>query len=631
VTPRRRNLAALAFLLALVSGFYWKLTLPSGYTWFESPDTALQVHPWLDYQAREVHAGRLPLWDPNLWAGQSLIGQVQPGTANPLNWILFALPLRDGHIPIPTLHWYWVLIHWLAAAFCYWLCRDLKAGVLPSLLGASIFALTGFMGHTEWPQMLMSAVPIPLILMFFARMVRGERPLSSAALCGAALGAAFLAGHHNIPIYTAVLMSALWLWFLASRRRDRKAWTSAAVFLVVFPLVSAFQALPAIEYGRHAMRWVGTSEPLKWNDKVPYEVHARFSLPPGSVPGVAVPGMASGLQANPYVGFVAISLALTGVVLGWRSREVRLFAVVSLAGLLLALGGHTPVHRLAYEWIPMVEKARYPIMAIVLCQLGIAVLAALGLEALPSRRIAAPAFLFLFLVEAVLAAPPFTRFDRPGSFAQQMADQSDIAAFLMRQPGWFRVEADEDAVPYNFGDWFGIEQFGGYTASIPENVSRLNGSENAPRLLGIQYRIAHRPANPFQVEVFRSRSGLIVYRDPRIGEPVWSIHTSRCEGADQLKVAGRSTDTLSIEADLRCAGLVASGAPTFPGWRAWVDGRRVPIQEVEGALRAVAVDSGRHRVEFRYRPGSVYWGAALTVLGLLLAAHFCARERRSNV
>lgn len=631
MTPRRRSLAALAFLLALVSGFYWKLTWRSGYTWLESPDTALQVRPWLDYQARELHAGRLPFWDSNLWAGQSLIGQVQPGTANPLNWILFALPLGDGHIPVATLHWYWVLIHWLAAAFCYWLCRDLKAGVLPSLLGASIFALAGFMGHTEWPQMLMSAVPIPLVLMFFARVFRGERPLANAALCGAALGAAFLAGHHNIPIYTAVIMGALWLWFLASRRRERKAWTSAAVFLLVFPLVSAFQALPAIEYGRHALRWVGAPEPLRWSDKVPYEVHTRFSLPPRDVPALVVSGMSQGLQANPHVGFAAVLLALAGVVLGWRSREARLFAVVSLAGLLLALGGYTPVHRLAYEWIPMVEKARYPIMAIVLCQLGIAVLAALGLEALPGRRFAAPAFLILFLVEAVLAAPPFNRFDRPGSFAQQMADQADIAAFLMRQPGWFRVEADEDVVPYNFGDWFGMEQFGGYTASISENVARLNGSEKAPRLFGIQYRIARQPSNPFQVVVFRSRSGLKVYRDPRIGEPLWSIHTSPCVGGDQLRMAGRTPDIISIEADLRCAGLVVSGDPTFPGWRARVDGRRVPIQEVEGALRAVAVAPGRHRVEFRYRPRSVYWGAAFTMLGLLLAAHFGMRERSSNV
>jgi hypothetical protein len=83
------------------------------------------------------------LWDPFEWAGYTLIGQVQPGIVNPLNWILFAMPLRDGHIPITTLHWYWVLIHWLGAVFCYALCRDLGTGYM-----ASFWAVAS----SRWPD-----------------------------------------------------------------------------------------------------------------------------------------------------------------------------------------------------------------------------------------------------------------------------------------------------------------------------------------------------------------------------------------------------------------------------------------------------------------------------------------------
>ena len=103
---RLKQAAALLVLLAATIGFYWKLTFSDRYTWLENPDQALQVRPWLDLEAREFHAGRMPWWDPYLWGGQSLIGQVQPGVVNPLNWILFAMPLRDGHIPVKTLHWY---------------------------------------------------------------------------------------------------------------------------------------------------------------------------------------------------------------------------------------------------------------------------------------------------------------------------------------------------------------------------------------------------------------------------------------------------------------------------------------------------------------------------------------------
>ena len=117
MTSRWRTTGALFALLVLTAAFYWKLTISHEWTFLEGPDLANVVRPWLDFEAREFHAGRFPLWDPYEWAGHTLIGQVQPGITNPLNWILFAMPLRDGHIPVTTLHWYWVLIHWLGAVF----------------------------------------------------------------------------------------------------------------------------------------------------------------------------------------------------------------------------------------------------------------------------------------------------------------------------------------------------------------------------------------------------------------------------------------------------------------------------------------------------------------------------------
>jgi len=745
-----RTAAALAFLLALTIGYFWKLTISSDYTWLENPDQAFQVRPWLDYEARELHAGRLPFWDPYHWGGQSLIGQVQPGLANPLNWILFAMPLdhspRGGHIPLDVLHWYWVLIHWVAAAFCYWLCRDLGAGHIASILGASIFAFAGFIGHSGTPQFLMSAIWTPLVFLFFARVFRGRRPLASAALCGASLGAAFLSGHHNVPIYTAVVLGALWLWYLViPSRRDypnpsrgnehppnripaeiattrprhrarfslrsllplrsqvltrffsacsRRLRVSAVslgfsrqravfkllpilVFAVICALVAALQVLPAVEYGRRAVRWAGASEPLRWNDKIPYSVHAEYSLRASSLPGMILPGWPA--HASPFVGVVALALALSAIVLRWQSREVRLMAAVAALGLLLALGGGTPLGPIVYRWVPMVEKARYPAMAVVLFEVGIAALAALGLEAakgwkkcltpllfggsmfgicaalaalhrLPPGqpswtmaalvlalagllywRRAAPAVLALFLLEALTSPPPIQRRGQPGSYLDQLNDQADIAQFLRSQPGWFRIAKDEDVVPYNFGDFHGIEEFSGFLASMPDNVFRIVGHPPTPRVFGIQFWVARQPARADQVEVFQSRSGVKVYRNPGIGEPLSSVHKTPCAGPDSFNVVSRVSDMFVMDTDFACPGLAVVGDPWYPGWRAWIDGKRQPVQEYEGGVRAVPVETGRHRIEFRYRPASVYWGAALTTCGLLLTGLFCAFDRARGV
>jgi hypothetical protein len=715
-----RTVAALGFLLALTLAFYRQLTLFSGYTWLENPDQALQVRPWLDYEAREIHAGRLPLWDPYQVGGQSLIGQVQPGLANPLNWILFAMPLRDGHIPLGVLHWYWALIHWAAAVLCYALCRDLKASIGASLVGASVWAFGGFMGHSGTPQFLMSALWIPMVLLFFARVFRGERPRGSAALCGLAMGLEFLGGHHNVPIYLAVPLGGLWVWYVVSRHGSKNRPQAgvtpheaggtacptsgvaravppaslafrpgllpysqrighALVFLTVCFLVSAVQTFPAIEYGRRAIRWSGAPEAQRWKDKIPYSVHAEYSLHARSIPGMVVPGLS--LHANPFVGIAALSLALTTVYLRWRSRRVRLLAAVALGALLLALGADSPIHRMVYLLVPMVEKARYPAMAVVISQVGIAALAALGLDALRQGSAAdvqptvkwllgfaasifatyaalallhrAPAahpawivgavaaalasvlywwsrhgqaqpwilpavVLALFFIEVSTVPLPIQRQNQPDSLLKPIADEADMAEFLNRQPGWFRVQMDEDAVPANLGDFYGIESFGGYTASMPVNFYNILGDPRTPRWFGVQFYVGRKPANPQQIEVFQSRTGLRVYRNPGIQEPLWAEHHTPCGATDRLRLVSRAPNASTIDADLGCVGRVVAGDPWFPGWRAWVDGKRVRIQEYEGVLRAVPVAAGHHRVEFQYRPGPVYWGGALSVMGLAL-------------
>ena len=74
-----RTAAAMLVLLAIAIGLYWKLTLSDRYTWLENPDQALQARPWFEYEAREWHAGRVPLWAPYEVSGQTLIGEVQRG------------------------------------------------------------------------------------------------------------------------------------------------------------------------------------------------------------------------------------------------------------------------------------------------------------------------------------------------------------------------------------------------------------------------------------------------------------------------------------------------------------------------------------------------------------------------
>ncbi len=69
----------------------------------------------------------------------------------------------------------------------------------------------------------------------------------------------------------------------------------------------------------------------------------------------------------------------------------------------------------------------------------------------------------------------------------------------------------------------------------------------------------------------------------------------------------------------------------YPGWRAYVDGRRTKIYRANLAFRAIKVPEGRHTVVFKYVPMSLYIGLALTLLGIGLCVWLWWRDKRNPI
>ena len=584
----RAGLAAPTLLLLIYIGFFWKLTLTRQFTWLESPDFANQVLPWYQYQAGEWHKGRIPLWDPYEWGGQTLIGQAQPGVVYPPNWILFLLPLDHGWMRQTYLHWYFVLIHYMGGLFCYLLCRDLKRSRAASLLAGAAFGVTGWMGSTEWPQMLNGAVWAPVVFLFLLRVVRGEQRLIHGALAGAFLGVAFLSGHHQIPIFITLAAGGVWVYCFFAFPRDRSTMLRAAgLFGLFLVLVSAVQMLPAMEYGRLSHRWVGANEPVGWDDPVPYTVHSHFALFPSTLIGIVLPTIVR--NASAYVTTVVAVLAFLAVVCCFRERMVRVLAAVGLGGLVFAMGGFAVFHGIVYAVVPLVEKARSSSFGIFIFHFTIIVLASyaidsymlidtlwirrvvralliLGLvvfaaeffwsmssaeKALDLDRIAAGAIyslmlagvlyawrhghvspsagvacaMLLLLLEAGLETGfSWAPREKPSEYLKKMSENADIVAFLRSQPRFVRLEVNDQEIPYNFNDWHGIDTFNGYLASLVDNIGEVQGDYRARMLFGVNFWLGSKPLRENQQQVFVGSSGIKVYSNPEAFPQTWVVH-----------------------------------------------------------------------------------------------------------
>jgi len=96
-------------------------------------------------------------------------------------------------------------------------------------------------------------------------------------------------------------------------------------------------------------------------------------------------------------------------------------------------------------------------------------------------------------------------------------------------------------------------------------------------------------------------------------------------------IAYRNNSTL-LRATTTGWSLLASSDAYWPGWRAYVDGERVPTPTVNGAFLGAFVPPGTHRVEFRYRPAAfdtgtrVSAGALLLIAAVLLLRQFTVRR-----
>ena len=385
MSDRFKGLAAIALLVGLVAGYYWKLVLTDEFVWFDHPDMVYLELPRLEFQAREFQTrGRFPLWDPHIWMGQPLIGQTQPGPLNPLNLLMMLWPLdADGYLRVRVLNGYYVVLHLVAALGFYWLARDLKRSRAAAILGACAYSVSGFVGSAPWLDVLSGALWTPLIALFFLRAARGVRPAESAAGSGFFLGLAWLSGHHEVPLLVALALGAAWAAVLVRGRgagaRLAAVWRGGLTFLIA-GLIAAVQMWPTLEFGRLAKRWGPVPGPVGWNDRVSYFSSAMYSFTPRGMLGIVFPDQGTAGDSSVFAGVVVSSLALAGLITCWRHRVTRWLAVLAGVSLIYALGEYTPVHGVIGAMVSPLNKARVPVRALHLTNFAMAVLTAYGVD-----------------------------------------------------------------------------------------------------------------------------------------------------------------------------------------------------------------------------------------------------------
>jgi uncharacterized membrane protein YfhO len=112
-------------------------------------------------------------------------------------------------------------------------------------------------------------------------------------------------------------------------------------------------------------------------------------------------------------------------------------------------------------------------------------------------------------------------------------------------------------------------------------------------------------------------------------QPVWDPripagHASVRATAAEIKSEGNNR--VEILARVKKPSLLYLADTFYPGWNAYVDGKRTKIYRANYNFRAVPLPPGEHRVEFRYEPLSFYLGAWISGVTIFILIAFGLRS-----
>jgi hypothetical protein len=358
-------------------------------------DAATQYYPFYHFLGESLRAGEIPAWNPYQFSGA-------PFAADPLSgWSYLPAMLLFASLPLVAAIKGMMLSHLLLAGlFTYALARTLGIGVPGALLAAIAYEYSGlfYVQNTCCLQYIGVMAWLPLGILGAEIAIRNSS-WSKRGLWWGVSGFALsqvLAAWFGQGSYYALLALGGYVTYrtLLSPPYDMRgirariaglALHGGTVLVFGFALAAA-GVLPRLEYNALSNLAGG----------YPADITARGGWSVGDWALLLEPGVW-------YAGLSVVILALVAPLIAWKRFAVPYFAVLTLCALILTGQGPTPLHSMLYL-LPHFEQLHphSPDRVMVVCCLGIALLAGATLTALGERAGSRKLLVLTSLLLAVL-------------------------------------------------------------------------------------------------------------------------------------------------------------------------------------------------------------------------------------
>ena len=401
-------LLTISYWLFLVGLFFHKLAFSN--LILARGDTFLYFYPYWHAAQEALRAGRLPLWNGDIFMGAPLLANSQMGFFYPLNWPLW-LGLDVPYAVSATIVGH-VLIAGLGTAV---LARQtIKLSWTASLFTAVLFALGGyFTAQVEHINQIQGLAWLPWLLWATSFTIHHSPFTIHHLVTPLFFALQLLAGHTQTAFISGVAVALFIIGVQGARYKVQgrslplaprtlplaQPWLYLLLAVLLALLLASAQLLPTLELTSFSSREGG----LTTNEVLSFSLHplllTRSLLP--------LYGHSIFTEYVAFVPLTALLLAFTAV-WSWRTdRRVWPLVLLTAVGLFLALGRFNGLSYLLAQ-LPGFDLFRAQARWLVVYALGLSLLAGIGLDGLrqvPRRAIYAGAGLLLLLIAWGFAAP----------------------------------------------------------------------------------------------------------------------------------------------------------------------------------------------------------------------------------
>jgi hypothetical protein len=335
----------------------------------------------------------MPLWYPHVFGGVPVLGSPVGGPLAPLAQLRAIIP------PQVVLAISFIIFFFLAGLGTYLYLKAIGLSPYTAAIGAVIYQFIGNLATTPSAGHAGRAASIalfPLMLYFIHSAVTSKR-LFYFVLTALTTAFAFYEGHFQITYYGLLFIFAYVIYYLVAHRKENKTKDYIKVLgygvlsVVLICLLMAAIWLPVLGGLGTAARGVERG----------YEYATSWAMPPLELVDLVIPTF-SGILNNywgmnsfkihlEYFGIIALIFAVFTVVLFWKKRYVKFYALAAFVVILIAIGSATPFFRIPYTIIPGFRLFRAPALIFYLASFSFAVLGAMGFENIFIKKLEIPA------------------------------------------------------------------------------------------------------------------------------------------------------------------------------------------------------------------------------------------------